>query len=684
MYLSDVRLRNFRVYEGFHHLSLVAPDERNVYLVGGLNGAGKTSLFSAVVLGLYGQDAAGLIFERRPGDDLTRVYKRYLEESFSFGARAQGEAEMSVCLTLSHQGDAIRIQRSWWFTDGQLEDESLVVYRNQHPLSIDVEDVDERERILQEFIEGLAPARVAKFFFFDGEEIRSIADRDPDRSVVDGLNQLLGFHTLSRVVDDLGTLRNNIRRELPRAVEAGLPSAVSEVEAVQTNLSTTTRSLDERRNQLDQNRMQLDETEEQIRSLFGGAQVRSRNEALDALAERERELAALSGEIQSFVAEVLALSLPGQLFERTVRRARKEARGRRAREARERLRDLKDELSSALFGRGSPRVDPPLTKDQKAALRDRLSQTWAQHVESGDESTRESFAHFSVEELERLPETLEVITATARRELLARLARRAHLEAQIQSLRSVQGLFDTGTRAQALLERKAKLVEERASLEGSIRSLERERDVLQQEASNKQALVTKLEQQLATSDELAKEMRVLDQLTKVTEAFMSELRRARVEALAMRTSEMMRKLVHKEELVHSVEIDAETFGIKIFDRRGDEILNPSAGEREVFALSLLWGLARISQRALPVIIDTPLGRLDQMHRSNFVRHFLPAAGEQVIVLSTDSEIDERWYQVLQPHIAQETVIEFSDERQSSELRAGGYLDLLEAGSGGSK
>ena len=53
---------------------------------------------------------------------------------------------------------------------------------------------------------------------------------------------------------------------------------------------------------------------------------------------------------------------------------------------------------------------------------------------------------------------------------------------------------------------------------------------------------------------------------------------------------------------------------------------------------------------LPIIIDTPLSRLDSAHRDNIVNNYFPNAGEQVIILSTDTEIDKDYYRKLEPRL----------------------------------
>jgi DNA sulfur modification protein DndD len=140
-------------------------------------------------------------------------------------------------------------------------------------------------------------------------------------------------------------------------------------------------------------------------------------------------------------------------------------------------------------------------------------------------------------------------------------------------------------------------------------------------------------------------------------------------------TEMMRKLAHKDDLVSKITIDPSTYVLRILNKKGDEVQAPSAGEREVFALSMLWGLAQISKRNLPVIIDTPLGRLDQSHRSSIVRSYFPQAGEQVIILSTDSEIDKTWYSAIRPSLVQEFVLVHDDSEEVTTIVSDRYFDF---------
>ena len=121
-----------------------------------------------------------------------------------------------------------------------------------------------------------------------------------------------------------------------------------------------------------------------------------------------------------------------------------------------------------------------------------------------------------------------------------------------------------------------------------------------------------------------------------------------------------------------IEISPVDYRLSLFDFSGNQVPSHqlSAGERQLLAVSILWGLSRASGRSLPAIIDTPLGRLDGHHRNKLVKNYFPKASHQVILLSTDQEIDEDLYSKIQKVTSQEYLIEYSQEHQSSEFQRG--------------
>jgi DNA sulfur modification protein DndD len=70
------------------------------------------------------------------------------------------------------------------------------------------------------------------------------------------------------------------------------------------------------------------------------------------------------------------------------------------------------------------------------------------------------------------------------------------------------------------------------------------------------------------------------------------------------------------------------------------------------------------------VIDTPLGRLDASHRSNLIERYFPNASHQVLLLSTDEEIDEKYYEKLKPWVGRSYLLEFDDSIGATRVKPG--------------
>ena len=96
----------------------------------------------------------------------------------------------------------------------------------------------------------------------------------------------------------------------------------------------------------------------------------------------------------------------------------------------------------------------------------------------------------------------------------------------------------------------------------------------------------------------------------------------------------------------------------------------SAGEKQIYAISILEALAHTSGRHLPIIIDTPLGRLDSVHRTKLINNYFPTASHQVIILSTDTEVDENFYSDLSPSISHAFKLDYDAKDGSTHVKEG--------------
>ena len=145
-----------------------------------------------------------------------------------------------------------------------------------------------------------------------------------------------------------------------------------------------------------------------------------------------------------------------------------------------------------------------------------------------------------------------------------------------------------------------------------------------------------------------------------------------IELLETTITEAFKTLVRKRSLLDRITIDPNTFSLEIHDSSGriKPASSLSAAERQLLSVAMLWGLARASGRVLPIVIDTPLGRLDGDHRPNIIEEYFPEASHQVVLLSTDTEIDQKLYNRIKGKLSNEYLLEFSDKTKSSSVNQG--------------
>ena len=126
-------------------------------------------------------------------------------------------------------------------------------------------------------------------------------------------------------------------------------------------------------------------------------------------------------------------------------------------------------------------------------------------------------------------------------------------------------------------------------------------------------------------------------------------------------------------------MDAETLDFMYYNENGEFVSKNrlSAGEKQLMVVALLWSLALCSKRKLPVIIDTPLSRLDAKHRIALIRTYFPNASDQTIILSTDSEIFGKYYEALKENVGDEYTLCYDDEAMCTSIEKGYKMEEVQ-------
>jgi DNA sulfur modification protein DndD len=662
MILQQLRLRNFCLYRG-EQVFLLAPVQRQgkhrpIVLVGGINGGGKTTLFDAIQLALYGPRA-------RCSKRLNLGYEDFLRQSVHHGVSLAEGAGITLYFRHAVEGQdhLYEVRRSWKVEDGKFR-ESLSILQDEvfsNSLSTN----------WPQLVEELIPLEISQLFFFDGEKIRSLAeDASNGEALGASIKALLGLDIVERLIADATVMQTRLARQ------AGTPEQQAQAAALEEqyrDLKAQLATFHEERTSLENRRQRAENELQETEGVFaaaGGRHYNVRKERGERLIELNSLIKELDGQLVALAAGELPLALVPDLLE-----------GVRDQDARERLR-AESEIVQRLLAERDAGLLQVL---QAAQLPPRVLQLVADHLNSDRESRRPAEADWP-----------RLGLSEGTRSLLHHLLG--------------QRLADLLAELRQLLEKRGQAVQEREDVERALAATPAETDIAAVVERLKTAThnLTLLNEQAARLDEtIAARKRELDECEarlrrlwegKAAEEFKQEDYR-RMVLLAGRTRETMQEFLHrvterkidrlsllitesfrfllrKERLVERVFIDPASFAITLYDQQGQALSRQrlSEGEKQIFAVAVLWGLARASARPLPAVIDTPMARLDAAHRRHLVERYFPNASHQVIIFSTDTEVDREHYRALQPFLARAYHLRYDDENKVTVGEPGYFWD----------
>lgn len=659
MLLESVTLRDVGTYKGSHNFDL-APrtrygTRRPIVLFGGLNGAGKTTFLSAVRLCLYGRQA----LESAPTQ---KEYAEYLAGLVHRGVMSEQRptsAGVAVDFTYSRLGEThqYKLERSWQIKGSKVE-EKLCLFRERSELAY-LEDEQ-----AQAFISSLVPAGVASFFFFDGERIGELAKDDDDAVLTDAIRRLMGLDIADRLDSDLSTYVRNRRATSEGdvlsevlAVQKEYEQTVAAADALQTEITTIIQpALDSAVTRREELRSRLSDR--------GGAWAVDRSAVEDLL----QQLGKQRIDVEEKVREVLAGS---GVFAFAPKLTKKAA---AAIDAEQQFLDY--QRAGAVIAQQVDSLKRMLKEIQGSAgwrgVANRCVDEWSKGLRPAE---RTKIVHgLSGSEAAKVLDALVNKSDSARQEFqdyAGMLSRLADTEsAQQERLRHAppEGTIKVAFAEFQDASEKVALLEARRSA-----ALQEARRLLWI-AINHARKRKKLEAKVRDSSVQDAATRTAIDVQDLIVSYKSRAAVLKCELLRKNFLTAHQRLARKDDSISDVHIDPGTFKISLFGRGGEALQKKalSAGEKQIFAIAMLEALGRTSGRHLPVIIDTPLGRLDSKHREKLVASYFPTASHQVIILSTDTEVDEQFYSGLQPSISHAFHLAY-DRATGSTAVEGGYF-----------
>ena len=319
MIIHKLTLNNFGLFRGRQVLQLIPNGRGPVILIGGMNGAGKTTLLEAVKLCLYGRRALGNRVSRKE-------YHEYLSEMIH---REQGakvplnQASVSLEFEFSHTGEATRyqVERAWRQKGPTYNSiiEDLTIQKNEWL------DTDFEAAHWQDHINELIPIGVSQFFFFDGEDIRKLADDSShDLFLAESIKRLLGLNLVERLQSDLRIYANRLaKHSTPEPLLKDIEEAESEIATLTASLKNADEQLESTQTKIEKLAVQISRQETRI-AAEGGAYAEKRESLKLQQEQLYIEIEELENEIRDLCAELFPFALVPDLLKQLKERLLKE------------------------------------------------------------------------------------------------------------------------------------------------------------------------------------------------------------------------------------------------------------------------------------------------------------------------------------------------------------------------
>jgi DNA sulfur modification protein DndD len=634
MIIERLDVENFRQFMGKQHIDF-AVTKKNVTVIYGANGRGKTGIFRALVFALYGErklSQDGAISDK----EISLVNKTALENAYKEGSSS---VDASVRLSFVHRNQKYSINRE--LRAIQQKDK---IFEEVRECKLELINKDGNTKIIKDpqeiekIINGILDSRVKEYFLFDGEKMERLtrADSDQRRAVANGIRDMLNIDTLTKAQDALGKLKSYLSAEVTKKCPTEYAEILKAIDDNASEQKDVQIKLHEIRNELENGTSQLASLSKKLEEY---SDIKHLLESRKTLKETET---ARQDDLKSAIIEIsMHLSETGFLLARSATHGVFESLNQRV-EKGEIPPELKAEFVEKLLAAGKcicGRNVLEKSPEWKTLLE------WKKSVASEGEIKKDALKVWQnlsglVQRDANIRDNLQILLqryATEKHEL-------GRISEKIEQISKKIG--DSPT------EDVAELENIRRNTAESIGRLKLQESNAQDKLDNLIAVEQKLiaqrtskEKELQIRDVLVDRMKLAEDafqcLGKIYNEFTEEIK----QQLGDEATKIFQRLIDEEsrKTLGSIKVD-DKYSLQIVDKWGKSFLaNISAGQRQIMSIAFITALAKAAAGGeifeMPLFMDTPFGRLSNLHRQSLIEN-LPELCAQWILLATDTEFRE--------------------------------------------
>jgi len=693
MYIKEVELNNFRIYKGVNRISLTPQEGKNIVIVSGQNGFGKTTFLMSLVWCLYGKNMEQVDTMYKKEIENKGNYTKYITDSMNRKSAEEGETEFSVSIYFSEVNvqnvlcDVV-VKRSYNIVTGTSDKVEVLISGQPQELIENLSQDNQKgeEIFIREFI---LPIAIAKFFFFDAEKITALAEitqKDQRRELSRAYSEVLGIQKYEMLKDNLEDKLDEYRKKSAKKedkqklnqLEADIKNVELEIENYETKISDLTEEI----------RLKKYESDDISLKLVKAGDTMSLEELMN-LREEKNNLEEQKSKLQEQLKETfdfIPFALAGETLANVAEQIENE---RLLSEQKYKQDDVKEKITKIRQDIESEKQTLSFVPDIKTAdfyinqFERLVKKYFYSDVQEIDENM--TVLHdFSDNQTNEVNQLISLIKNDFKYKFENLNNEYSYIKNQIDSIN--RKIRDAEKNAQDahiadLRDKKEKLDKQISEKEREIGSLNQKIDDLRDALKKHRQDQTAIRKQIDDSAQYSEKEQKTKQLIKTLEEFIFKFKQQKKESLQIKMLDSLQRLLHKKDFVQQVDVDiltSEDIDIVLYGEANREIDKSglSMGERQLYASALLSSLVSESEIDFPVFIDSPMQKFDNQHAQNIIRHFYPNVAKQVVIFPLlHKELTENEYKLLQSNVCRTFLINntSSDSSEFSETEPNDFF-----------
>ncbi len=695
MKINSIVLNNFRQYNGNHTIDLSVNEEQNIILIGGQNGYGKTNFLVSLVWCIYGENIIKIDEKFKYAVQKEGNYPKFLKNSLNWSAEKEGITKFSVELIISE----VVLPNLYESKEDNYYNLRIIrsfdINSNEDELEIEIEGIskklffntDDKISFINDY---LIPIEAARFVFFDAEKIANIAGlstKEEGNLMNDALSKILGLDIYENLQTDIQFYCDNLKKE---SANSNLKAEITANENL-TNLNRyNIGNFEEKILDLEIELEELKKEKKSLEKYLALTPINNLTNDLPTLLNKRDYLIEKSKEYETDffeISESIPFAILSPKLEEIIDHLELQINLNNRIEASKKI-----ETSSTFFIENLFNKEPFPSNDISLATKifyfNKAQKLFQNMFGETFDSIELKFEHdINKSERELLIESYNFSKNQSRSKFETVFENFNSIENEIleieKNIRKLNTsspddeLINYSNKREDIEHKIEKNIEEKGKYISQIEVLKKSNDKLNLEH---QSLLRKIN----VSEMKKNKLERANQYIKVLEEFISKQKIEKCSVLEKSIFSEMQQIMHKfkddngSDFISKVKVEIlpPNDGLKVilFDKTG--MIKPkeallSEGEKQIYISSLIKSILALSTQEFPIIIDTPLARLDSNHINNFLQYYYPNLGKQVILLATDNEISDSRYKLIEKKVSKKYYLE---NKNSNSIFKTGYLN----------